>query len=349
MKSTFFALAAVTVLVLNAVGFGLFGGPSGSRQSTALIGILPESDVVVGIDARRFFNESMPQILASNQPMLTGIMTQLNEIKDKTGIDLRRFDSVAVGMSMIKVKEKEYDFDPVAVARGDVNAGALIAVAKLASNGKYREEKVGEHTIYVFSAKSAKVAAAKTAPKGGPAVDSMVDKAFDGLMKEIAVTSLDANTIALGSLARVRATVEGSTRISAEVAGLLAGKENTVMSFAMRSPEGMSKMLPLDNDELGSNIDSIKYVSGAMDVTAAGASLNVNAQTLKAEQAKGLSETLEGLQMLGKAFLGSSKRADQKIYARLIESAKISRVENNVSLDLLVAQADIDFLIKSIK
>lgn len=287
--------------------------------------------------------------MAGNQPMLNKIVGHMNEIKDKTGLDLRKFDSVAVGLSMTKVKANEYDFDPVAIARGDVNTGALIAIAKLAANGKYREEKSGERTIYIFTAESAKAAATQAnVKKGGPA-DGMIEKAIDGLMKEVAVVSLDPTTIAFGSLARVRATVEGTSRVSPEISALLAGKENTVMSFAMRSPEGMSKMLPLDNDELGANIDSIRFVSGSMDVTSAGAAVNMLAQTLKTEQAQGLTETLQGLQSLGKMFLGNSKREDQKIYARMIENAKIARVENSVSLDLLVAQADIDVLIKTIK
>ena len=121
------------------------------------------------------------------------------------------------------------------------------------------------------------------------------------------------------------------------------------MSFAMAAPAGMAKMIPLDNDELGSNIDSIKFVSGSMDVAAAGTSLAVSAQTVKPEQAKSLSEMLEGLQMLGKTFLGSSKRADQKVYARMIESAKIKSSANNVSLDLLIAQPDIDVIVGAVK
>ena len=58
---------------------------------------------------------------------------------------------------------------------------------------------------------------------------------------------------------------------------------------------------------------------------------------------------LEGLQMLGKSFLGNSKRADQKVYARMIGSAKIRNSANNVSLDLLIAQPDIDVIVGAVK
>ena len=352
MKRSTFTFAALAVLIAGVVGFGLVETPSSSaksRQSTALVGLLPASDAVMGFDSRRFFNEAMPQILSANKPMIAKIAKQLDEIKDKAGIDLRKFDSVAVGMTMTKVKDNEFDFDPVAIARGDVNTGALLAIAKLASNGKYREEKVGDRSIYIFTADSAKGAVKQSTAAAGTGLDDMIGRSLDGFTKEMAVAVLDSNTIAIGSLARVRATLEGITKVSPEVSSLLVGKENSIMSFAMAAPGGMAKIIPLDNDELGANIDSIKFVSGSMDVVPAGTSLAVSAQTVKPEQAKSLSEMLEGLQMLGKTFLGSSKRADQKVYARMIESAKIKYAANSVSLDILVAQPDIDVLVASVK
>lgn len=352
MKSSKFTFAALAMLMVGIIGFGMVKTPSSSaksRQSTALIGLLPASDAVMGFDSRRFFNEAMPQILSANKPMLSKIAIQLDEINNKTGIDLRKFDSFAVGLAVTRVKDNEFDFDPVAIGRGDINSGALIAIAKLAANGKYREEKVGERTIYVFAADSAKVAISQTAGRTGPAVDDLIGRTIDGFTKEMAISAIDGNTLAIGSLARVRATLEGATKVSPEITTLLAGKENSVMSFAMSAPAGMSKMIPLDNDELGANIDSIKFVSGSMDVVAAGTSLAVSAQTVKPEQAKSISEMLEGLQMLGKSFLGNSKRADQKVYARMIGSAKIRNSANNVSLDLLIAQPDIDVIVGAVK
>jgi hypothetical protein len=71
----------------------------------------------------------------------------------------------------------------------------------------------------------------------------------------------------------------------------------------------------------------------------------MTAKTLKPEQAQSLQETLEGLQMVGKALIGGSKSADKKIYARMIDNAKISRTGNEVMLNLQVPQTDINVLI----
>lgn len=121
------------------------------------------------------------------------------------------------------------------------------------------------------------------------------------------------------------------------------------MSFAVKAPGGLSKMIPLDNDELGANLDSIDYLSGSMDVAAIGTSVLLSARTKRADQAQSLKDTLDGLKMVGGAVFGGSKRADQQIYARLIKNAKVENRGNDVSLELLVPQADIDGMIGGIK
>ena len=108
-------------------------------------------------------------------------------------------------------------------------------------------------------------------------------------------------------------------------------------------------MLPLDNDELGKNIDSIQYIAGSLEVSAAGTSLQMLARTAKPEQAQGLKDTLDGLQLIGGAIFGNSKRNDQQVYGRMIKNAKFDIRGNDVTLDLLVPQADIDILVAGIK
>ena len=44
-------------------------------------------------------------------------------------------------------------------------------------------------------------------------------------------------------------------------------------------------------------------------------------------------------------FMGSSKRADQQVYARLIDNVKFASKGNEVSMSLAIAQTDVDFLI----
>ena len=350
MKTRFFTAAAIAVLLLNVVSMSaadIRRSKANKRQATRLVTLLPASDGVAVFDSKRFLDEALPKILSANQPMLGEIMAKIKEMETRTGIDLRKFDQVAVGVAYKQVSAKETDFEPVAIASGDINAGALIAVAKLASNGTYREEKIGERTVYIFSAKNI---AHKTAAKNSNSkIAGYLDKAIHGFSKEIAVTTLDKNTLVIGLLARVRETLAGQTHVAADISSLLSVKETAVMSFALKPPGGMSHLLPLDNDELGKNIDSIQYLSGSLDVTAIGTSLQMSARTKKPEQAVGLKDTIEGLQVIGGMLFGGSKRADQQVYGRMIKNAKIEARGSDVTIELLVPQADIDVLIAGIK
>ena len=342
MKSKLLAILSLSVLVFNMAGSALADTKSKKAvNSSAIVAMLPASDGVVVFDVKGFLGSALPQMLSGNQPMLAEVTKAIDEVKGKTGIDVRQFETLAAGVSATKVKDKEYDLESVLIARGQVSSGAILAAAKLAANGKYREEKVGEKTIFVFEPREV---VAQNAPQGTSQTAGMVTRAVKAFSKEMAAYAVDANTLAFGSVEKVKATATGISKVDKELTSLLS-KAPAVATFAARVPEGMSAFLPLDNDELGKNIDSIKLMYGSMSVNGAGTTLSATARTLQAEQAVSLKDTLDVLQSFGKMALGNANGADKQVYARLIENVKFSNKGNEVSMDLAIAQTDVDFLI----
>jgi hypothetical protein len=345
MTRKMLSIVTLLLLLLNAAGLTLATPrkkPTPARQTSPLVAKLPASDAVAVLDARRIFDQALPQILASKQDLLTKINGHLAEMQTKTGIDIRRFDSVVVGANIKHGTGKNFDLDPVVLARGTMNAGSLIAAAKLGTNAGYREEKLGERTIYIFTPKS-------IADKNLPSSTSPgVSAAVNHVPAEMAVATLDANTLVFGSPARVRETLEARTTVAPEITSLLSPRAASVFTFAARVPPGVQNLLPMDNDELGKTIESIKFLYGWTDVTAAGASMNVTAKTANGESAQSLYDTVAFLQQLGKGMLGSSKKPQNAVYARLIDNAKVTKTGSDIALDLNVAQSDIDILLASI-
>lgn len=355
MKKKFFALLIACAFSLNAasVAFAQVRTMETERQTPALAASLPASDVVVAVNTQRILNEALPQVLSNNPSLLKKILGEMEKIKGQTGVDLRQFEQFALGIASKNVSPSDLSFEPLMLVRGSYNPGAMIALAKIAIGGKYREEKVGDKTIYIFTPPPAKV---KIAPPSGnpqnnkaPAKSSVFEKALDkmfaDLSREFAVAAFDNNTLAVGSTTRLRETLQTRTHIDAEVLGLVNRRPNALMSFGARVPNGMSGFLNLDNDELGRNIDSIRQISGLVDVADGNAMLSLAAKTLKPEQAQSLRETLEGLQMLGKAFLGGAKEANKKAIGRIVENARVTNNADEVMLDVQVPQSDIDILI----
>jgi len=343
MKNRFFALAALFVLVLNLGASTFADVKSRSAQSNQLVSLLPASDAVVTLNASRFFGEALPRVLAANQPLLDKVTAKIDEIKGKTGVDFRQFENIAVGVNFRNTAPKKFDFDPIVIARGQIDAGALIGAAKLAANGKYREERLGNRTIYLFQPREiAEQHAARTAP-------GAADKAINKLSSEIAVTVYDQNTLVFGTLAQVKQMLGGRSKVGADLTAFIDRQPSSIVNFAAKTPRGLRTLVPLDNDELGKNIDSIRYLYGNMDVAADSAAIQVTAQTAQAAQANSLLETLKGLQMVGKALLGSATTPDKQVYGRMIENARLTANGNEVTFDLQVPQGDIDILIGKVK
>jgi hypothetical protein len=342
------ALFLACAFLMN--GFGMvFAAPETKKsiaQTMTLAALLPASDGIVTVNMRRALSEALPQVLAANPTMLNRVLGTFDEIKTETGLDLRQFEQIAIGVSGKKISATDMTFEPIILARGTFNSGALLALAKVAAKGKYREDKIGGKTAYIFSAKQA-VAQAKsqTANTKGSMFEKAIDKMFKGLSEEVAVTAYDTNTLAIGSVVRVRETFDAKKRVGTDVLDLVNRKPNSIMSFGIKLPNGLAQFVDLDNDEIGKNLEAIRQISGSVDVGSGLATVSLAARTLEAAQAKTLQETLEGLQMIGKAFIGGGKGADKKVYARMIDNARISLSGNEVMLDLQVAQSDIDILI----
>jgi hypothetical protein len=345
MKKKIFALMAICAVMLSVVNIGFADTKRKKKTNNMnqLLALLPASDGALTIDAKRFFNDALPQILSGNQPMLAGILAKLDEMKAKTGIDVRQFQQVAIGVNAVKGAGNDYNFEPVVLARGQFKAAGLVSVAKIASNGKYREEKIGDRTVYIFSPKE--IVEENKGKISNSMITKILDKMLAGFSNELALTTYDDNTLAIGSAARVHEMFETKTRLSSEVLSLVSRKPNAIINFGAAVPNGLSQIISLDNDELGKNLDAIRFLSGSMDVLGGNTIVAVSAKTVNVEQAKGLKETLDGLQVVGKAILGGAKSPDKKVYGRMLENAKIAQTGNEVTLDLQVPQTDLNVII----
>ncbi len=347
MKFKALTAAIIAILLSN---FALFATPDDKngkakkKQGDRLVSILPASDAVAVFEAKRFLDEGLPRLLSANTALLGRITEHIDMIRDRAGIDVRKFNRVAVGVAYQPGTAGQTDFQPVLIATAaDVNLDALIAAARASASGTSRTETFAGKSIFIFKVDPAKVAKPAATPAGAP-------DAFDRMLaREIAVTAIDKDTIAVGTLERVKETLGGKSHVSAEIAGLLASEGSGVMSFAMRPPGGMAKLVPLESDDLGKTINSIQYLAGFLDLTAAGTALHVTARTKTPADALSLRDTLEFGQSIGKVAFANKKRPDQQVYYRLIDSAKIGMHAADVTIDVTMPQADIDLLVAGLK
>lgn len=346
MKTKIFALFIAFGLVLNFVGttFADVKKNKNKKRSNELVLLLPASDGVVSLDSKRFFASALPQILSGNKAMLDEVYAKIEEFKANTGIDIRKFDQMAMGITAKEISAEKTDYETITLARGTYGADSLAKLVKFASGDKFREETIGGRTVYVFSAKDL-IEKNKPSSQNGQ-IQKVLNMLLPGISGEMAITAYDNRTLAFGTPEKVRTLLtDSSSRVSADLYNLVSRQPNAIGAFAMNMPKGMSSFIELGDDELGQNIDSIRQMFGYMDVVGVNTMLSVTAKTTDAKRAEGLHTNLLALRDVGKMILGSSKREDQKMYARLLENAKLTRNGTEVSLNLQVPQNDINILI----
>lgn len=343
MKNRYFALFIVFTFILNAVSF-TFAAPKSSVTQNQLLALLPASDIVVSVDSKRLFTSALPQILSGNKEALDEVNGKIDEFKANTSIDIRQFEQLAVGLASKQTAEGKTAFDPVVLARGTFGANSLVTLAKFASSGKHREEKIGGKNVYIFSPKEI-IEKNRTAVKSS-FIQKLLDNILPKLSGELAVTAYDENTLAFGAPERVRLMLTDSkSRVDKNLLALVNRNANAVASFAANLPNGLSGFMELAGDELGQNLGAIRQINGMMDVVGENTSISVTAKTLKVEQAESLKQSFEGLQGFFSGILLANKGDDKKAYGRMLKSAKFLRTGSQLTIDLQILQSDINVLI----
>ena len=348
MKRKIFTLLTI-VFVISAFAGDSFAKTRNKkiRQTNSLVAKLPVSDMVARVDLQRLMSVALPQVLNANPQMLADVNAKIEQIKSATGIDLRRFEQLAVGFKYQQIAPKNVDLQPVALASGKDDSAGLLTAIKAVAKDKIREEKSGTKTIYIFTPQEV---VPNTNPSGGnkniviPGIGLLMslDKLFSG---EIAVAEFDKNILAIGKPSRVREILESKARVAPDVLALANRNAASVITFGGNAPADMAQFFGLEDDEMGRNLNSIKQMSGGMDFAGENATVTVMAKTATPKQAEELETTVAGLQMFGKSILGGLKGNDKAVYARIVDGAKISRTTDEVNLNLQIPQSDIDILV----
>lgn len=330
------ALAALTITGGAQTKPATQSATAASASSVAPLNLLPASDVVAFIDVKRLINEAAPKVLADSPAKLAEFNAEIDQLKTRTGIDARSFDHVAVGMRYTHPAAGVTKADTVVIARGSFNTGALLAAGRVASKGKYQEQNYKGTTVYLFDLKGQ----ATTVP-GVPM-----------RISELAAAALDTNTLVIGELAGVRATLDasrGEGRVNNDLVQLASRTPNAILGFSANVPAGLSNGLDINNDEIARIIGTIRQAYGAVGTTQNGFDMMMVARTEKADQARSLSETLTALKQFGGLVVSQLPPDLGKVAQNTLDSLKITAEGTDASIWLEVLQSDIPVLMRAFR
>ncbi len=333
LKSLTTALLIVIGIASVAVGQRNRTATTAKATPPTLLSALPPSDAVAIISVSRVFSEAMPKLLAESPTKLAEITSELANFKTRTGLDPQSFDQVAVGFSYKYPREGITKISSIALARGDFNAGAMVAAGRLAANGKYREEKYQGKTIYVFTLEH----------------QFRLFGLWDLKVGDLAVVALESNTLALGSLDAVRGALDANKArkyANPELLALATRDPNAIMGFGGNLTPLLLENLNLSNGTIARELTAVRQVYGTLGMTSTDLELMVAARTVDSYSAKNLGDTVEGLKQLGGLFINRLAAAKGTLARSALNNLKVTAVGNELQVRTAVAQSQVTPLIR---
>lgn len=322
-------------LILLAISSGLLVEASAQTRSrnaapaaSNLMASLPESDAVVQIKLKQLLTESMPRILANRPARLGDVNTSIESFKNRTGLDPRMFQQIALGIRFRYPSEGVTKVETVALANGAFNSAAMVAAGRVASNGKYREEKYRDKTIYVFT------------------LDETIKVlgVFDFKIAELAAAPLNDNTLVLGDVAGVRGVIDAARLrkpANAELIALANRDPNAVIGFGGNMSPKLVVNLDIGNAPITADLQTLRQVYGSVGTTERDLQLFLGARAENAAAAKSLGNTLEGLKQFGALLVGRLSGARGVLAKSALSNLQIVSDANELQIRTSVAQSEI--------
>ena len=236
--------------------------PTGAQDVRAILASLPEADTLIYINPRRMINEVAPRLMSATD--LEGMRKTFADMNQFAGVDPTKLDFIVMAVRFRK-PTAELKFTPpefMAVTSGDFNSESLMNLARMASEGKLREEKYGSRTLGLMTI--------------DPIVKEAEKNPFLKSFAEVGVVALNANAIAVGSPGYLRAAMDaadGNGRISMESLNSLLRDPNVLASAAGSPMTSFAKSFGILGTETNprppkceSNLGNF-YVALTMDAT----------------------------------------------------------------------------------
>jgi len=209
-------LAFIALVLLTAV-------TAASQTVPSSLSNLPEADTLVYINPQRILNEALPKVMPEKQ--LADMREHFTQMKQQAGVDPTKIDYIVIA-NRFKKPTADLNFQAgefMIVIGGDFSAESLITLARMATGGKLRDEAHGGKTLSLMTIDEV----AKMAEQN-PMLKSF---------SQVGIVALNANTIAAGSPAYLRAAVdaggaEAEGRISAAALNSLVRDPSALVSIA---------------------------------------------------------------------------------------------------------------------
>ena len=309
------------------------GTPAVRTARTDIFAFVPKSDAIVVVDINRLLNQTLPTVFAGDSAKLAQITSEIDKFKMQTGIDARTFNRAVIACRYTSPSPNVTKLEPVAIAAGSFNAAAIVSSARAAAKGTAREEKYGGTTITIITMNQ----------------QVKMFGVWNMNVRELAIAPLNADTVAVGTPATVRAVISaGKTaqRESADLIALATRDPQAVMGFGANVPPSVWKGMDLGTDAIAQDASSIRQAYGSVGTTSTDVSLTIVARTETPTAAKNLGDTVTSLKQLAGFAILQMNGQKKALAESALSNLKINVRANELELRTQVAAASIASLMR---
>jgi hypothetical protein len=301
---------------------------------------LPASDAVIYVDAQRLLTDSIPGVLVNSPKLLAHVNEELDRFKERTNIDLRSFDSVAIGLRF-NPPSKGQELRVVILAQGRFDASTVLdaVLARAKRDGLQPQERtVDGRTLYVLSPRK----------QDAEQTEATTDKQEAPHGHDMAFAVVDANTFACGDFESVRAALDISTeRASDELVQLATRTPGAVVGFSGNVPSFFTEQLAKDKETIAKNFAAVRQFYGFVTTTASDAETSITLRAETPDQAREISKAVNALKTLASFAPKKPSMGDMRPLPELIKALTVTNEGNEVFLNLKLTQAEIASLVRN--
>ena len=334
------------LLLLGALSLTPAGAQTSAHAVAAApdpLQLLPASDVVLLIEHRRLWTEALPRILASDPAHLAKINEEMEKFKAKSGVDIHSINRIAVGVRFLnpeaiaKGPDKK-DIGVVIIGQGDFEASRFIDALRREEKDKVHETTYNGQTIYTLDERE------KGDTKPRPEIETP------------AFAVLDANTLAIGDLMQIHATIDvkngSGSSLSPDLLTLATRNSNALVSLAGNVPPTLTASLAPKGSSGNGDLDTtvskffelvaaIKQTYISLGLTPDGIEAVLGARLSGTEQAQSLGDMLLGARQQYSVFI------EDKMIRDLVTNMQIKAEGDEVQLRAELPQTTLAMMLRA--
>lgn len=361
MKKILLPLLLLTVMVSTVYSGLSWTNKSAKMRATApvvaneTLTLMPESDFVMIIDVGQILNSNKIVSMINSDPKASEEFRKFETEALKFGVDVHQLRQIAVGTRNIQDGAKANGY--AIITGGFDREKILSSIAAHPDKVSVEAQDYNGKTLYLITEKGKNKGNSNAPVMGRNA--TIMGKATINFDK-VGMSFLNPQTVVLGDLDGVKSTIDTSlgkrpgVMSNQQMAGYLSSTNpGAMLRFAGLLPEAgksadkSGKGKVVTNEDLGANdntaeksqgtgspidgfskmFESIRGTYGSIDFTS-GVQLDTTLLIRSDNEAKQLSDSLNGLIMLGKGMLGGQAQQDPK-QAKLLEAINRVNVAGN--------------------